>query len=77
VGLELEGVRAVGIVNTRFEESSYSRREVGSIASFVAGRQGIDREDLDRWATDLADHDRRGDYFFSLTRYVFVARRPN
>jgi arsenite methyltransferase len=75
-GLELEKVRAVGIVNTRFEESSYSRREVGSIGSFVTGRNGIEREDVDRWAQDLADHDRRGDYFFSLTRYVFVARRP-
>ena len=75
-GLELEDCRAVGIVNTRFEERTYSRRTLGSIANFVPGRNGIDREDVDRWATDLAEHDRRGDYFFSLTRYAFVARRP-
>jgi arsenite methyltransferase len=75
-GLELEDCRAVGIVNTRFEERTYSRRTLGSIANFVPGRNGIDRQDVDRWATDLAEHDRRGDYFFSLTRYAFVARRP-
>jgi arsenite methyltransferase len=75
-GLELEDCRAVGIVNTRFEERTYSRRTLGSIANFVSGRNGIDRQDVDRWATDLAEHDRRGDYFFSLTRYAFVARRP-
>lgn len=75
-GLELEDCRAVGIVNTRFEERTYSRRTVGSISNFVPGRNGIDRGDVDRWAADLAEHGQRGDYFFSLTRYLFIARRP-
>jgi hypothetical protein len=38
-------------------------------------RHGVSRADADAWRTDLQARASRGDYFFSLTRFLFVAGR--
>ncbi len=45
------------------------------IAGFVPGRGGVTAEEAKAWIADLADAAAKGGYFFSLTAYVFLARR--
>ena len=36
----------------------------------------MSQEEADGWAEDLMDLGRRGQWFFSLNRYVFTALKP-
>lgn len=45
------------------------------IAGFVPGRGGVTTEQANAWMADLAHTAAQGAYFFSLTAYVFLARR--
>jgi hypothetical protein len=46
------------------------------IQRFVAGRRGVTKEEADAWAEDLRARGESGDYFFSINRYLFTARKP-
>jgi hypothetical protein len=46
---------------------------VGLVAAYVAGRGGVTAEEATAWADDLESLG--DDYFFSLNRYLFVAKR--
>jgi arsenite methyltransferase len=67
-------VEALPLVNTRTDVDTYSLGMVGTIAAFARDRVGA--EDADGWRDDV-----RGratvphGYFFSLTRFLFTARR--
>jgi hypothetical protein len=45
------------------------------IAEFVPGRRGVTAEDAAAWLADLASMQASGRYFFSLTAFLFLARR--
>jgi len=47
----------------------------GGGAAFAAGRRGVTREEADAWLAEFDTLGRRGAYFFSLNRYLFVAER--
>jgi hypothetical protein len=49
---------------------------VAMIADFVAGRAGVSPDDLQAWAADLAELDRRGEFYFSCVQVCFTARKP-
>jgi arsenite methyltransferase len=74
-GLELESQRVLPLFNPSFDPNSYSVRAIDLIASFVTGRNGIEREEAESWAETLRHAGERGEYFFSLNRYLFLARR--
>jgi SAM-dependent methyltransferase len=42
----------------------------------LAVRNGVPREEADAWKADLQARVDGGEYFFSLTRYLYVATRP-
>ena len=46
------------------------------ISGFVPGRRGATAEDAAAWLEDLSATSSAGNYFFSLTAYLFLARRP-
>jgi arsenite methyltransferase len=71
-GLQLERVEVVAIVNPQLDVDTYSHNMIEVIAAYAASRGGIEREEARAWAEDL--NSRAGDYFFSLNRYVFLAR---
>jgi SAM-dependent methyltransferase len=54
-------------------EHSYSSHQ---IAHLGASALGVDPEEVAAWAEDLRDLARRGEYFFRLNRYVFLAAKP-
>jgi arsenite methyltransferase len=46
------------------------------ISGFVPGHRGVTAEDAAAWLDDLSATASTGNYFFSLTAYLFLARRP-
>jgi arsenite methyltransferase len=60
----------IPILNTRYDEVSYSTSLIATISAFVA-RHGIPADEATAWADDLAAQGE--DYFFSINRYLFVA----
>lgn len=74
-GLEVESIWALPILNAAFQPDAFSNRIIDLIRAFVAGRRGVSAEEAQAWAEDLRSLGRAGDYFFSLNRYVFQARK--
>jgi SAM-dependent methyltransferase len=64
-------------LNPSFEADSYSRGLLELIHDFVPGRRGVTQEEADAWRGELQERGRRGEYFFSLNQYLFVARKPD
>ncbi len=62
----------IPMFNRGYHTATFSAGLLEMIARFVAGHGGVTEAEADAWARDL-----RGlgeDYFFSLNRYLFVAR---
>jgi SAM-dependent methyltransferase len=71
-GFTLRRCEVIPVLNVGYARETYSAGVLGMIAQFVSGRQGITAEEAKAWADDLRSLGR--DYFFSLNRYLFVAR---
>ena len=75
-GLVVTRRQAIPLFNPDWNPHSYSAGIMRAIRSFVAGRSGISEEEARAWADDLQMLGEEGRYFFSLNRYLFVARKP-
>jgi len=73
-GFHLDSAQVLPLFNPSFDPNSYSARMIDLIASYVTGRNGITREDAESWANGLRHAGEEGEYFFSLNRYLFLAR---
>jgi len=74
-GFRLESQQVIPIFNPTYDRNSFSNRIMDLIASFVIGRNGITREEAEAWTGGLRQSGERGEYFFSLNRYLFLATR--
>ncbi len=74
-GLTYEWCRVFPLVNTVCDTSVYSYWLVGFVEQFVVGRQGITLDEARAWASELKELHLRMEYFFSLNRYLFLARK--
>lgn len=72
-GLEPADHAVIPILNHGTDQDTYSAGLIGIVAAYVAGRGGVTEADAAAWEQDLAGLGE--DYFFSLNRYLFVARR--
>ncbi len=70
-GFVLKEVGAISIINTRYDPDSFSGSRIESLPR-VAIANGIAPEDAERWAMDLRSRTGEGEYFFSVTRHLFV-----
>jgi arsenite methyltransferase len=73
-GLALEACTVIALLNRGHDPGSFSTGLTEMIATYVTGRGGVTRGDALAWAQDVAEMG--DDAFFSLNRYVFVARTP-
>jgi hypothetical protein len=46
------------------------------VAKYIAGRQGEIAAEAQAWKDEQLALEASGEYFFSLNRYLFIARRP-
>ncbi|MGE3542268.1 MAG: methyltransferase domain-containing protein [Candidatus Tectimicrobiota bacterium] len=76
VGFGVEAVHVLPLCSPTYAPHSYSNCTLDSIVAFVAGREGITREEVDTWAQEVRQFAAHGESFFSLNRYVFLATKP-
>ena len=69
-------VDTIPLVNTAYSQDTYSGGMMGFIASFVGGLPDYGPQLVADWQADVTRMHEAGGYFFSLNRYVFVARKP-
>jgi len=62
------------LFNAGYAEDTYSGGLIPTIAAFVTGRGGLSAVEVEAWAADLRTLGPA--YFFSLNRYLFLARTP-
>jgi arsenite methyltransferase len=74
-GFEVEAEKIIPLFNPAYHPNTYSNRIIDSIVPFVTGRNGIVRAEAEAWAQELRQAGEQGKYFFSLNRYLFLARR--
>jgi arsenite methyltransferase len=75
-GFRVEARQVIPLLNAAYDPNTYSNRLVDIIVPFVAGRNEITREDAEMWAKELRQLGEQGEYFFSLNRYLFLAKKP-
>lgn len=75
-GFRLVREEVVPLMNTCHDPESYSAMQIGEVARYVAGRNGLTPEDVDAWVSELLERGKSGEYFFSLNRYLFLACKP-
>ena len=73
-GLSLVHAEGIPLLELSGGPDTFSGGLIGSTAD-LAARHGVPRADAEAWRTDLQARASRGDYFFSLTRFLFVAGR--
>ncbi len=76
VGFEITDSRVLPLLNTEYPAENYSHGMVSVIVPFVIRKGGVASEEAKAWAEDLTALGERGEYFFSLNRYAFLARKP-
>ena len=74
-GFDLSAVGVVPMLNVGFDEDTYTAGLIRFVSAFVPGRGGVDAAEAAAWADDLRSLG--ADYFCSVNRYLFVARRPS
>lgn len=73
-GLTLVSVRACPVLNVRYDADSFSEGLI-EVTPAIVTKYGVDAAEAEAWAKDLRARTAEGEYFFSLNRYLFVARR--
>jgi SAM-dependent methyltransferase len=74
-GLAVERREVLPLANLTFDERTYSAGMMGFVANFVPGHRGVTEEEAAAWLAELRELAERGEYFFSINRYLFLARR--
>ncbi len=75
-GFRLVNQEVIPILNTAYHRQTYSFGILFAIQSFVGGRGEVSKEEADAWATELRELGASGEYFFSISRYLFLALKP-
>jgi hypothetical protein len=63
----------VPLINLRYDPQTYSHSVISLLARFASKPLG--EQTARAWADDVRAHGERGEYFFSLNRYLFLATR--
>lgn len=71
-GLEVTRTEVIPLLNTRYDPDTYSAGVLEVIKGYT--RKRVAADEADAWAEDLHALGSRGEYFFSLNRYLFLAR---
>jgi arsenite methyltransferase len=70
-GFDVTSVEVIALVNDRYDPNTYSSGMISTLCNWA--RKYMDDAQALAWAQDLRVLGERGEYFFSLNRYVFRA----
>jgi arsenite methyltransferase len=68
---------AIPMFNPEFEDNTYGKGMLAMMASFAVGRNGVSQGEAEAWFAEFATLGAQGKFFFSLSRYLFVAEKPS
>lgn len=74
-GFQVDSQQVLPLFNPDFDRNTYSQQMIDLIVSFVTNHADVPRTEANQWAEDIRDSGTRGEYFFSLNRYVFLASK--
>ena len=74
-GFQVDVTKIIPIFNTTYDTNTFSNQLIDSIVPFVSGRNGLTRGEAEAWAGEIRHAGKRGEYFFSLNRYLFLAKK--
>jgi arsenite methyltransferase len=66
----------ISMFNPAYDENAISSGLIDIISSFVTGHEQLSEQEVKQWASDLRGLGRRGEYFFSLTQFLFLVSKP-
>jgi arsenite methyltransferase len=75
-GFRVVDQQVVSQFNPTYEPDSFSYRVIPAVQSFIVGRQVVTAEEAAAWAEDLGRLSERGEYFFSLSQYLYAVEKP-
>ncbi|MDX1654516.1 MAG: methyltransferase domain-containing protein [Candidatus Competibacteraceae bacterium] len=75
-GFALSRRQALTLYCPEYSNCNYAHSLIRAIAETVAGRGGISQQETEDWVRDLEGLGRRGEFFFSLNRYLFLVEKP-
>ena len=75
-GFAVKSLSVVPMVNLHPDDTTYSGSLIDVVARFVSRKSGISEAVAQAWADDVRGQDLHGRYFFSLSRFLFLAERP-
>jgi arsenite methyltransferase len=74
-GFRVHSRAVIPLLNVDYAPATYSHGMIDIIRAFVAARGVISKDEASAWAEELRELGRRGEYFFSLNRYLFLAAK--
>jgi arsenite methyltransferase len=74
-GFQVNATKIIPVFNTAYDTNAFSNQLIDSIVQFVSGRNGLTRDEAEAWAGEIRHAGKRGEYFFSLNRYLFLASK--
>ena len=75
-GFGVRSLSVVPVVNLHPDDTTYSGSVIDVIAGFASHSATITDDVAQAWAEDVRGQDLHGRYFFSLSRFLFLAERP-
>jgi arsenite methyltransferase len=76
-GFDLRFTGGTPVVNTSMNKDTYAGDVVFTIAKFAERKGGLTPDICAAWLKEMTDLDAAGRFFFSITRFLFVAIKPN
>ena len=76
-GFEIGRRSAIPILNPEYHPGAFSFHLTKMMAAYAVGRRGVTKSLADAWLAEFQELGDRGDYFYSLNRYLFLAQRPS
>ena len=75
-GFQVEEQQIIPMFNPIFGPNTFSNCLIDLIVPYVSDRNGVTRDEAAAWAQELRQRGEQEEYFFSLNRYLFIAKKP-
>lgn len=75
-GFTIRQRMSIPMFNPEFQDNTYGKGMLETIASFAPGRKGVLQAEADAWFAEFQTLQSEDKFFFSLNRYLFLAEKP-
>jgi ubiquinone/menaquinone biosynthesis C-methylase UbiE len=76
-GFEVGRRSAIPIFNPEYHPNAFSYHLLPLMGAFARAQEGVTPEEAEAWLAEFEELSRKGEFFYSLNRYLFTARRSN